>query len=337
MTSVPISSGQRISKTLAVQRRHIPVLGTLVLLILMFAIGSGRYGENFLTAQTILNVFRDQAHLVVIAIGMTFVILTGGIDLSVAAVMALSTVVCAWLMGSYGWSPFAVIALVLLGGALLGTVMGAIIQYFEIQAFIVTLAGMFFARGVAQMISEESIPIRDPFFTETATSRVNLGNVNTRPSVIIALVVLAVAFYVLHYRRLGRNVYAIGGNEQSAMLMGLPVARTKIAVYTISGLCAALGGVLFSFNLSSGHNAHGVGLELDAIAAVVIGGTLLTGGSGFVLGTVLGVLVLGLINTMIAFEGDLNTSWNRIVIGALLFLFIVLQRLIAARGAKRKG
>lgn len=337
MTTIPITPGQRISKSLAVQRRHIPVLGTLVLLILMFAIGSGRYGENFLTAQTILNVFRDQAHLVVIAIGMTFVILTGGIDLSVAAVMALSTVVCAWLMGSYGWSPFAVIALVLLGGALLGTVMGAIIQYFEIQAFIVTLAGMFFARGVAQMISEESIPIRDPFFTETATSRVNLGNVNTRPSVIIALVVLAVAFYVLHYRRLGRNVYAIGGNEQSAMLMGLPVARTKIAVYTISGLCAALGGVLFSFNLSSGHNAHGVGLELDAIAAVVIGGTLLTGGSGFVLGTVLGVLVLGLINTMIAFEGDLNTSWNRIVIGALLFLFIVLQRLIAARGAKRKG
>ncbi|HEX8630410.1 MAG TPA: sugar ABC transporter permease YjfF, partial [Catenuloplanes sp.] len=284
MTTIPITPGQRISKSLAVQRRHIPVLGTLLLLIVMFSIGAARYGENFLTAQTILTVLREQSHLIVIGVGMTFVILTGGIDLSVAAVMALSTVVCAWLMGSYGWSPFAVIVVVLVGGALLGTVMGAIIQHFQIQAFIVTLAGMFFARGTAQMISEQSIPIRDPFFTETATTRINLGSVNTRPNVIIALLVLALAFYVLHYRRLGRNVYAIGGNEQSAMLMGLPVARTKILVYTISGTCAALGGVLFSFNLSSGHNGHGVGLELDAIAAVVIGGTLLTGGSGFVLG-----------------------------------------------------
>jgi simple sugar transport system permease protein len=153
------------------------------------------------------------------------------------------------------------------------------------------------------------------------------GGAFISPSVIVAFVVIVIGAYVLQYTRLGRNVYATGGSEQSALLMGLPVARTKIAVYTISGFCSALGGVLISFYMLSGNPLHAVGMELDAIAAVVIGGTLLTGGSGYLVGTVLGVLILGLIQTIISFEGTLSPWWTRIVIGLLLFAFILLQRL----------
>jgi simple sugar transport system permease protein len=150
-------------------------------------------------------------------------------------------------------------------------------------------------------------------------------------SVVIAAVVILIGVLVLAYTRLGRTTYAIGGNEQSARLMGLPVARTKILVYAISGFCAALAGVLFTFYLPSGDPLHAVGLELDAIAAVVIGGTLLTGGSGYLVGTVLGVLTLGLIKTILNFQGNLTSWWLRIVVGLLLFAFILLQRLVVAR------
>ncbi|MEU6411380.1 galactofuranose ABC transporter, permease protein YjfF [Microbispora sp. NPDC046933] len=327
MTS--IAGGLR-SGRLRVPQKYIPVLVTAGLFVAMFVAGGIRY-EGFATGQIILNVFVDNAFLLVVAVGMTFVILTGGIDLSVGSVVALSTMIAASLLKD-GWPAFGVIALVLLIGAVLGLGMGAIIHYFEIQPFIVTLAGMFLARGLCYTIGTESIPIENETFTSFAQTRIDLGgDMWISPSVLIAVVVVLAAAYVLHYTRLGRNVYATGGSEQSALLMGLPVARTKIAVYTISGFCSALGGVLLSFYMLSGYGLHAVGMELDAIAAVVIGGTLLTGGSGYLLGTVLGVLVLGLIQTIISFEGTLSSWWTKIFIGLLLFAFILLQRLITAR------
>ncbi|WP_424533287.1 galactofuranose ABC transporter, permease protein YjfF [Sphaerisporangium viridialbum] len=315
----------------ALPRKYVPVLVTTGLLAAMFAAGGIRY-RGFAGGQVVLNVFVDNAFLLVVAAGMTFVILTGGIDLSVGSMVALSTMISASLVTHHGWPAPAVIALVLAIGAALGLGMGAIIHYFEIQPFIVTLAGMFLARGLCYTISTESISITDPTFTAFAQTKVPLGaGVWVSPSVVIAVVTVLVGAYVLHYTRLGRNVYAVGGSEQSALLMGLPVARTKIAVYTISGFCSALGGVLLSFYMLSGYGLHAVGMELDAIAAVVIGGTLLTGGSGYLLGTVLGVLVLGLIQTIISFEGTLSSWWTKIFIGLLLFAFILLQRLIGAR------
>ncbi|WP_182882972.1 MULTISPECIES: galactofuranose ABC transporter, permease protein YjfF [unclassified Microbispora] len=313
-----------------VPQKYIPVMVTAGLFIAMFVAGGIRY-EGFATGQIILNVFIDNAFLLVVAVGMTFVILTGGIDLSVGSVVGLSTMISASLLKD-GWPAFGVMALVLVIGAVLGLGMGAIIHYFEIQPFIVTLAGMFLARGLCYTISTDSIPIEDSTFTAIAQTRVDLGgDMWVSPSVLIALVVVLAAAYVLHYTRLGRNVYATGGSEQSALLMGLPVARTKIAVYTVSGFCSALGGLLFAFYSLSGYGLSAVGMELDAIAAVVIGGTLLTGGSGYLLGTVLGVLVLGLIQTIISFEGTLSSWWTKIFIGLLLFAFILLQRLITAR------
>ena len=311
-------------------QRYVPLLATGGLLVAMYGAGVLRY-DGFSDTQVVLNIFVDNAFLLVVAVGMTFVILTGGIDLSVGAVVALTTMLSASLLEERGWPPYLVLPLVLLLGALLGLAMGCVIHYFEIQPFIVTLAGMFLARGLCYTISTSSIPITDPFWTSVAQQRIRFGGFFVSTSVLIALVVVAIGAYVLGYTRFGRNTYAVGGNPQSALLMGLPVGRTRIGVYTISGFCSALGGVLLSFYMLSGNSLHAVGLELDAIAAVVIGGTLLTGGSGYLLGTVLGVLVLGLIQTIITFQGDLSSWWTRIVIGVLLFVFILVQRTIARR------
>jgi simple sugar transport system permease protein len=191
---------------------------------------------------------------------------------------------------------------------------------------------MFFARGMCTLISSTSISITDPFWTGIAQERIGNPRGNfVSPSVLVAFTVVLIAAFVLAYTRLGRDVYAVGGNPQSALLMGLPVARTKIAVYTISGLCSAVGGILLSYYTLSGAPLIGVGMELDVIAAVVIGGTVLTGGSGYVFGTVLGVLVLGVIQTLITFDGSLSSWWTKIVIGGLLFAFILLQRIIGIR------
>lgn len=309
--------------------RFIPVLATLVLLLVMYGVGVAQY-RAFSGPQVVFNVFIDNGFLLVVAVGMTFVILTGGIDLSVGSVVAMTAMVAASLLNA-AWPPAVVMVVALSIGPLLGFTMGCIIHYFQIQPFIVTLAGMFFARGMVTLISRVSIPISDPFWTSMAQTRIRLGRDFISPTVVVSLLVVVVAGFVLAYTRLGRNVYAIGGNQQSALLMGLPVARTKIAVYTISGLCSAIGGVLLSFYTLSGLPLIGVGMELDAIAAVVIGGTLLTGGSGFVLGTMLGVLVLGVIQTLITFDGSLSSWWTKIVIGGLLFAFILLQRLVVAR------
>ena len=311
-------------------RKTLPVLVTGAILLAVFLAGSVRY-EDFAQPQVGLNLIVDNAHLLVVAIGITFVILTGGIDLSVGAVVALSTVIIAVLLRA-GWPAPAAVAVALAAGAALGFAMGYMIHAFEIQPFIVTLAGLFLARGLAYTISYESVSITDATYTSWASGSLALpgGTFLTTGAIIAILAVLAGA-YVLHQTRFGRHVYAIGGSERSAMLMGLSVGRTKIAAYTISGFCSALGGVLLSFYLVAGSGTTALGLELDAIAAVVIGGTVLTGGSGYLAGTVLGVGLLGIIQTIIAFEGTLSSWWTRIIIGALLFVFILLQRLVFAR------
>jgi simple sugar transport system permease protein len=310
--------------------KYIPILATLSLLLIMYFTGVANY-ENFGQPSVVVNLFRDNAVLLVVAVGMTFVIITGGIDLSVGAVISMTTTLTATLLQA-GWPPLVVLPAVLLLGSLLGAGMGAVIHYFKVEPFIATLAGLFLARGIALFINQNSIPIRDKFWKTLSEYRIVLADgVVTKVTSVTAVVVVLIAAAVLAWTRFGRNVYAIGGNADSALLMGLPVGRTKVAVYTLSGFCAALGGVLFSINSTSGWALQGQGLELDAIAACVIGGVLLTGGSGYVFGSLLGVMVYGLIQTIITFQGDLNAAWTRIIIGLLLFGFIVLQRVVTRR------
>jgi ribose/xylose/arabinose/galactoside ABC-type transport system permease subunit len=267
-------------------------------------------------------------------VGMTFVILAGGIDLSVGAVVAFTTVLLATLVEHHGWHPLSAMLLALALGTGFGTTMGLMIQRYRLPPFVVTLAGMFLARGAATLVSVESIGIDHNFQAALASLRLPLGGGAALSfSAAAAMVVVVAGAVVARGTQFGRTVYAIGGSEQSATLMGLPVAATQVGVYALSGFCAALGGVLYSVYTLSGYSLHASGLELDAIAAVVIGGTLLSGGSGRVLGTLFGVLLLGQIQTLIAFDGTLSSWWTRIIVGALLLLFCLLQKLLAGKGS----
>ena len=307
-------------------------LGVTIALFLGMTVAGGVLYDGFLRPQVFLNLLIDNAFLLIVAVGMTFVILSGGIDLSVGAVVAFSTVLLAALVQKHGWHPLAAIPLVLALGTGFGALMGTLIQRYRLQPFVVTLAGMFLARGAATLVSVESIGIDHPFHVAVANLRIPLGGgASLSAGAAIALLVVAGGVVLAGMTRFGRAVYAIGGNEQSALLMGLPVASTQVRVYALSGFCAALAGVVYTFYMLSGYSLHATGLELDAIAAVVIGGTLLAGGSGYVLGTLFGVLVLGLIQTLIVFDGTLSSWWTKIAIGGLLLAFCLLQRLLSRR------
>jgi simple sugar transport system permease protein len=307
----------------------LPLAVTVTLFAILYGAGAYLF-DGFLSLQVVLNLFIDNAFLTITAIGMTFVILSGGIDLSIGSMIGLTTMVSASLVMHREWSPAIVIPLVLAMGATFGLVMGLIIQYFRIQPFIVTLAGLFIARGLCYLISIDSIAIENDFYSDVASFRIPLVfDTSITINVVAALVMLAIAIYLAHFTRFGRTVYAIGGNEQSALLMGLPVARTKVLVYTFNGFCSALAGVVFTFFMGSGYALHAQGMELDAITVVVVGGTLLTGGSGYVVGTLFGVLIYGTIQTMINFQGGLSSWWNKIVIGLLLLAFCLLQQALA--------
>jgi galactofuranose transport system permease protein len=306
---------------------------SVALMGVLFAAGATGY-TGFASTQVVLNLLIDNAFLLVIAVGMSFVILSGGIDLSVGSVLALTTMVAAWLLQVAQWPAELVIVIVLLGGAAFGALQGLIIHVFKLQAFIVTLAGMFLARGLCFLISVDSITIDAPLFVTLSQTQIPLfSGAFLSPGALMALAVLGAGLWIAHCTAFGRTVYALGGNEASALMMGLPVGRTKIAVYGLSGFCASLAGLLFSFYMLSGYGQHAQGVELDAIAAVVIGGTVLTGGYGYVAGALSGVLVLGLIQTLIAFDGTLSSWWTKIVIGALLFVFCAVQRLLSLKKA----
>ncbi|WAL77018.1 galactofuranose ABC transporter, permease protein YjfF [Shewanella sp. DAU305] len=314
-----------------IAKRFIPLWITASLLLVMFLIGSMQF-EGFASARVVTNLFRDNAFLLITALGMTLVIISGGIDLSVGSVIALSGVLTSVLITEYHWHPLLAFALVLPLGTLFGALMGSIIHVYKLQPFFVTLAGMFLARGMATTISEESIAIDHPFYDAIADLSIALpGHGSLDISSLIFIIFFIVVAVMMHYSRFGTNVYALGGNAQSAELMGVSIAKTTISIYALSSFLATLAGIVFTFYTFSGYALGAVGVELDAIAAVVIGGTLLTGGSGFVLGTVLGVFLMGVIQTYITFDGTLSSWWTKIVIGLLLFFFIVLQKLLNGR------
>ena len=315
-------------------RKNLPILATAAVLVLLFGTFSALF-DNFLTLRVIVNLFTNNAHVGVVAMGMTFVILSGGIDLSVGSVLGFTTIFVATLIGKYEMHPALAISLALIAGSIFGAGMGALIQVYQLPPFLVTLAGMFLARGMAFVVSAQSFEIKHGFYNTVIDAGISLTDkVTLRAPACIFAVVFVIALVLAHFSRFGRNVYAVGGNAPSALLMGLPVGRTRIWIYTLSGFCAALGGIVFTFQTQSGNATNGLGLELDAIAAVVIGGTLLSGGVGYVAGTLMGVLIYGTILTGISFYGKLDSSWQRIAIGGLLLVFIIIQRLLTRAPAR---
>jgi galactofuranose transport system permease protein len=310
----------------------LPTLAAVAILFLLFIGAEIFLRGEFITPRNISALLLDNAYLLILAVGMTFVIMTGGIDLSVGSVMAFTGIWLAKLLDS-GTSLAIALPAILLGGALVGLLIGVLVQYFEVQPFIASLAGLFLARGLAFVVSLSSILVENETVLALQSTRFRLGDWYITPTGILALLVTLIGVYVMQYTRFGRTTYAIGGNEQ-ASLMGLKVARTTVAVYVISGVCGALAGLVLTAYSGAGYPRNGIGTELDVIAAVVIGGTVLTGGRGYVLGSMVGVFVYGTIKTIISFMGA-EQSWTQIIIGALLLVFIVVQRAIVARSDRR--
>ncbi len=314
-------------KSLPFSRTQISLGATILVFAALYGLASWRY-DGFASRGVFVALLGDNAFLGLAAVGATFVILSGGIDLSVGAVIGFVNIFVAWLITTHGVHPLGAFALALLFGVTLGAGMGFLVHRFLLPPFLVTLAGMFLARGLAFVISLDAIPIDNPFFG-------SLTGWQTFPATAtVFLIVLVLAAILGRYTAFGRAVFAIGGNEQSARLMGVPVGRMKVAIYALSGLCSALAGIVYTLYTSAGNASSGVGTELDAIAATVIGGTLLTGGVGSFFGTFFGVLILGVIQTAITFEGTLSSWYARIAIGGLLLVFILLQRFIHSRGLR---
>ena len=342
---------QRIAHFFSKNRQFIPLMATALLALTAYAIGA-YFFVGMRNPQVFFNLFRNNTHILISAIGMTLVILTGGIDLSVSGVMALTTVATAVLLRD-GWNPWVVILLMLGMGMSLGAIMGSFITYMKVQPFIATLAGMWFARGMCFFISDNAVAIDNytfqiigktklliPGLMELAVSQGNPAPYITIP-IVVAFILLFATIYIAQYTRFGRTVYAIGGNEgrneQSARLMGLPVNRTKMLVYTFNGFCSALAGLALALFVESGHGLYASGFELEVIASVVMGGTMLTGGYGYVFGTLFGVMVLSVTQVLIQFIGSLSSWWTRIVIGILTLAFIGIQTLLANRKESRQS
>lgn len=333
---------KKLSQSGVLKKRKLSNTGFLLLITVILFIGMYASGmliftdKGFAKPQMFFNLFISNAGLLVIALGQTIVMIAGGIDISVGSVTALVCMVSAYGMEQKGMSAYTALALAILIGLLFGIVQGFLVAYMEIQPFIVTLAGMFFGRGMAAVISTEMISIKNERFLAWANYKIYLpiGSFSRSgkfipayiyPTVVVALLVLVAVIVLMKYAKFGRTVYAIGGNAQSALMMGLNVKRTKFKAYVLEGFLVGIGSFLFCLNSCAGFVEQAKGLEMDAISSAVIGGTLLSGGVGVPFGTLFGVLIKGTIQSLITTQGTLSSWWVRIVLSALLCFFIVLQ------------
>lgn len=340
------------------KRKHIKsssvlLLITIGLFAVMYLVGCIIYADKgFSHIQTFLNIMVTNAGLICVVCGMTCVMLTGGIDISVGSLIAMDCMILAVGMGMKGYSTITMLIFVLAIGLVFGLVQGFMVGYLKIQPFIVTMAGMFFARGMTAVVCTDQVSITQETnaqFYAWANAKINLpaflGYTNNkgmlivpfvRPTVIIALLVVVVIFIVLKYTKFGRSMYAVGGSEASATMMGLDVRRTKMKAYVLSSFLCSIGGILYCLNTMSGSVQQAKGLEMTAIASSVIGGTLLTGGVGNVIGSLFGVMTTGTINTLVTTNGKLLSSWANIATAALLCIFIILQSVFTLVKERRK-
>lgn len=337
-------------KKVKINSNSVLLLITIVLFFVMYGAGCIMYADKgFTRVQTFCNIFINNAGLICIACGMTCVMLTGGIDISVGSVVAMDCMIMAVGVEQWGWSSPVLMLFILAVGIVFGMVQGFCIAYLEIQPFIITMAGLFFARGMTAVISKNQVSIvSDKLFTFLSSHKITLpfgGYVNKkgilqlpyiRVSVIVALVVVLIIFLMLRYTKFGRSLYAIGGNQQSATLMGLDVKKIKLKAYVLSSFLASIGGICFCLNTMAGTPTQAQGLEMDAISSAVIGGTLLTGGVGNVIGTLFGVMINGTISTLVKSNGKLVSSWANIVTAILLCCFILLQSIFAKLKERQK-
>ncbi len=316
---------------------------TIVIFFLMYIGGVLFLGKGFRKPQTFFNILSGNAALIIASCGMTIVMITGGIDISVGGVMALVSMCCAVYLDFHGGSIFGSILIAVGIGLAYGIVQGFLVAYLDIQPFIVSLAGMFFARGMTTIVNTAPFNVENETFVKLKDTRINvpgLGSINKKGiyvpayieiGVIIAILVVIIFFIVLRWTKLGRSFYAVGGNKQSALMLGINVKRTKFLSHLICSTLAGIGGYVYFLHVGSGSASHATGLEMNAIASSIIGGTMLTGGVGNIIGTLFGVLSLSTIQNIVTAAGFDEAWWTGITVAAMLCIFLIIQSIVMSQ------
>lgn len=319
---------------------------TIVVFFAMYIGAMVFQGKGFLKPQTFFNILNANAALIILSCGLSTVMITGGIDISVGGVTALVSMCCAVYLDFHEGSVFGSMMIALLIGLGFGLVQGFLVAYLDIQPFIVTLAGMFFARGMTTIVNTNPFNVENEAFIALKETRIivpGMGSINKKGvyinayieiGVVVALLIVAIMFLILRWTKLGRNFYAVGGNKQSALMLGINVRRTRFLSHLICGLLAGIGGYVYFLHVGSGSASHAMGAEMNAIASSIIGGTLLTGGVGNIIGTLFGVLSLSTIQNIVSSAGLDQAWWTGITIAAMLCLFLVIQSLVMVRKKK---
>ena len=313
---------------------------TIVIFLLMYTGAIIFQGQGFTKPQMFFNILNANAALIITACGMSIVMISGGIDISVGGVVALVSMCCAVYLDHHNGSILGSILIALGIGLAYGIVQGTLVAYFDIQPFIVSLAGMFFARGMTTIVNTAPFNVADPEFTKLKQTRIKIpgmGSVNKKGmyipayieiGVVVALVLVVILFLVLRYTKLGRSFYAVGGNKQSALMLGVNVKRTKFISHVICSMMAGIGGYVYFLHVGSGSASHAMGMEMNAIASSIIGGTMLSGGVGNIVGTLFGVLSLSTIQNIVASAGLDEAWWTGITIASMLCVFLLIQSIV---------
>ena len=344
---IAVDSQGRLKERAAISDTNLLLTITVVVFFILYLSAVFFLGGGFAKPQNFLNILNNNASLIVLSCGMSIVMITGGIDISVGAVTCLVCMTCAVNLEQQGGSVLTVILIGLGIGLAFGAVQGFLVAHLGIQPFIVSLAGMFFAKGMTTIVSKEPVRVTNEAFLAVKETRIivpGLGSNNklgqyvpayVEVGVIIALAVVVLLFCLLRWTRLGRGFYAVGGNSQSANMLGINVRRTRFLAHVLCGLLAGLGGILYFLHVGSGDVANGAGDEMNAIASSIIGGTLLTGGVGNVIGTFFGVLSLNTIKRIVSSLGFDEAWWSNITVAGMLCLFLVVQSIVLLRKNKK--
>lgn len=336
----------RLTPRTSMSDTNILLLITILVFVVMYVAAVVFLGSGFRKPQTFFNILNENAALIILSCGMSLVMITGGIDISVGTMTALVCMSCAVHLDYQGGSVASAVGLALLIGVLYGLVQGYIIAYLEIQPFIVTLAGMFFAKGMTTIVNADQFNVVHEGFQALKLTRIDvpfLGSVNklgtyvpayVEIGVIVALLVVILLFCLLRWTKLGRAFYAVGGNQQSANMLGINVKRTKFLAHFLCSVLAGIGGFVYFLHVGSGSPSHASGAEMNAIASSIIGGTMLTGGVGNIIGTFFGVVSLNTIKNIVSSLGLDEAWWTNITVAAMICLFLLIQSVVLMRKNK---
>lgn len=346
-TNVKLNEG--LAKKKPLSDTNLLLLITVVVFAVMYLCSIIFLGAGFRKPQTFFNMLNENASLIILSCGLSLVMITGGIDISVGTMTALVCMCCAVHLDFKGGNVGGAIAIALLIGAAFGLVQGYLVAFLDIQPFIVTLAGMFFAKGMTTIVNSTQFNVQNEAFVKLVETRIYVPGVGSTNKLgkwipayveigaVVAIIVVILLFFVLRKTKLGRNFYAVGGNAQSANMLGINVRRTRFLAHFICSMLAAAGGFVYFLHVGSGSPSHAAGAEMNAIASSIIGGTMLTGGVGNIAGTFFGVLSLATIKNIVSSLGLDEAWWTNITVAFMICLFLLIQSIVLSRKNKDKA